>query len=133
MNDLNLKHPLKFKNYRNRYGIHQRDLGISVKELQVAEKVLDAMGQCIELMDELLDEDDEYFKLYEEDMGELKERLDILNVIYLELVTEKNSHPRRPVEDVTIRIDNLSDDPNIIAAYYRFRSKGDLQRVYEAL
>ena len=32
MDDLNLKHPYKFKKYRKRYGIHQRDLGISVKE-----------------------------------------------------------------------------------------------------
>jgi hypothetical protein len=133
MDDLNLKHPLKFKKYRNQYNIHQRDLGISVKELQVAEKVLDAIGQCIELMDELFDEDDEDFDLFEEDMDELKERLDTLTVIYLELVAEKNSRARRPVEEVTIRIHNLPDDPNIIAAYYRFRSKEDLQRIYAAL
>ena len=84
-------------------------------------------------MDELLDEDDEYFGLFEGDLDELKERLDIIDCDISWTSGGENSRPRRPVEEVTIRIDNLSDDPNVIASYYRFRSRGDLQRIYEAL
>jgi hypothetical protein len=48
-------------------------------------------------MDELIDEDDEDFDLFEEDMDELEERRDTLTAIYLELVAEKGIMYRNSV------------------------------------